>query len=274
MTALMTTQRRPLNLTRVWWVVWLLIPQPLVWSQASGKSDAGQLRVVTYNIRHALGTDNQVDLNRVGQVLQRLTPDIVALQEVDRGATRSGGVDQAAVLGQQLGLHQAFGSFMEFQGGQYGMAILSRYPILKSTAIKLPEGNEPRVALAAELQMPDGSQLLVVNVHFDWVRDDRFRWAQAEAVKLFLETWPTPYLLLGDFNDLPESRTLKMLGRDLLEAAKPANDRFTFSSTTPEIEIDYIFAGPANRWNVDAVEVIQERTASDHRPVVATLKLR
>lgn len=270
----MTMIRLPLKLTGVWWVLLFLFPQPLVWPQASGKSDVGQLRVVTYNIRHSLGTDNQVDLNRVGQVLQRLTPDIVALQEVDRTATRSGGVDQAAVLGQQLGLHQTFGSFMEFQGGQYGMAILSRYPILKTTAIQLPEGNEPRVALAAELQMPDGSQLLVVNVHFDWVRDDRFRWAQAEAVKLFLETWPTPYILLGDFNDLPESRTLKMLGRGLLEAAKPANDRFTFSSTTPEIEIDYIFAGPANRWSVESVEVIQERTASDHRPVVTTLKLR
>lgn len=251
-----------------------LVDAPLVWSQASGKTDVNQIRVVTYNMRHGLGTDNRVDLTRVGQVLQRLTPDIVALQEVDNRATRSGGVDQAAVLGQQLGLHHTFGSFMEFQGGQYGMAILSRYPILKSTALKLPEGNEPRVALAAEVQLADGTELLVVNVHFDWVRDDRFRWAQAEAVKLHLETWPTPYVLLGDFNDLPESRTLKMLGQGLQEAAKPANDRFTFSSTAPEIEIDYIFAGPANRWAIDGVEVIQERTASDHRPVVANLKLR
>jgi len=270
----MTTQRFSPMLTRVWLVAWLLLPTSVSWAQADAKPQAGQLRVVTYNMRHALGTDNQVDLTRVGQVLQRLTPDIVALQEVDRRATRSGGVDQAAVLGQQLGLHHAFGSFMDFQGGQYGMAILSRYPILKSTALKLPEGNEPRVALTAEIQLPDGREILVVNVHFDWVRDDRFRWAQAEAVKLHLETWPTPFILLGDFNDLPESRTLKMLGQGLQEAVKPANDRFTFSSINPEIEIDYLFAGPANRWTIDGVEVIQERTASDHRPVIANLKLR
>lgn len=266
--------RLTLILTSSGAIAMLLATTALGWAQASGTTNAAQIRVVTYNMRHGLGTDNRVDLTRVGQVLQRQTPDIVALQEVDNRATRSGGVDQAAVLGQQLGLHHAFGSFMEFQGGQYGMAILSRYPILKSNAIQLPEGHEPRVALAAEVQLPDGTELLVVNVHFDWVRDDRFRWAQAEAVKLHLETWPTPYLLLGDFNDLPESRTLKMLGQGLQEAAKPANDRFTFSSTAPEIEIDYIFAGPAQRWTIDGVEVIQERTASDHRPVVANLKLR
>jgi endonuclease/exonuclease/phosphatase family metal-dependent hydrolase len=89
-----------------------------------------------------------------------------------------------------------------------------------------------------------------------------------------LDTWPTPYLLLGDFNDLPESRTVKMLGEGLREAVKPENDALTFSSTRPEQEIDFIFAGPSSRWLVRQVEVIQEPMASDHRPVVANLGLR
>jgi endonuclease/exonuclease/phosphatase family metal-dependent hydrolase len=238
------------------------------------QSGGDSLRVVTYNIRHGRGMDDQVNLRRVGEVLRRLNPDIVALQEVDQVTQRSGGVDQAKALAAQLGLQSTFGPFMDFEGGKYGMAILSRFPILKTKILELPPGNEPRIALGAELQLPDGSQLLVINVHFDWVRDDRFRWVQAQAVKQMLDTWPTPYLLLGDFNDLPESRTVKMLGEGLREAVKPENDALTFSSTRPEQEIDFIFAGPSSRWLVRQVEVIQEPMASDHRPVVANLGLR
>jgi endonuclease/exonuclease/phosphatase family metal-dependent hydrolase len=257
----------------LWWGCCLAVCGVLV-SPAPGQTGRDSLRVVTYNIRHGRGMDDQVNLRRIGEVLQRLNPDIVALQEVDQVAERSGGVDQAKALAAQLGLQSTFGPFMDFQGGQYGMAILSRYPILKTKILALPEGNEPRIALAAELQLPDSSQLLVINVHFDWVRDDRFRWAQAQAVKQMLDTWPTPYLLLGDFNDQPESRTIRMLAEGLREAVKPENDAFTFSSTRPEREIDYIFAGPAARWNVRQVEVVREPMASDHRPVVATMILK
>jgi len=246
----------------------------VAWGQTAPATKAGTYRVVSYNIRHGMGMDNKVNLQRTGDVLHRLTPDIVALQEVDRKATRSGSTDQADVLGKHLGMHSTFGSFMDFQGGQYGMAILSRFPILRTKEIQLPQGNEPRIALAAEIQLPDGTQMLVVNVHFDWVRDDGFRWAQAEAVKRFLDTWPTPYILLGDFNDIPASRTVRMLSEGLKEAAKPANDSFTFSSTKPEREIDYIFVGPAAKWEIGSVEVVREAVASDHRPVLAEMTLK
>ncbi len=251
-----------------------LVVGEVAWGQTAPATKPGTYRVVSYNSRHGMGMDNKVNLQRTGDVLQRLTPDIVALQEVDRKATRSGNIDQAEALGKHLGMHSTFGSFMDFQGGQYGMAILSRFPILRTKEIQLPQGNEPRIALAAEIQLPDGTHMLVVNVHFDWVRDDGFRWAQAEAVKRFLDTWPTPYILLGDFNDVPASRTVRMLAEGLKEAAKPANDSFTFSSTKPEREIDYIYVGPAAKWEIGAVEVVREPVASDHRPVVAEMTLK
>ena len=70
------------------------------------------------------GQDGKVDLRRAASVIIRLRPDLVALQEVDHRARRSGQVDQAAELGKMTGMHHAFGSFFDFEGGKYGMAIL------------------------------------------------------------------------------------------------------------------------------------------------------
>lgn len=232
------------------------------------------LRVVSYNIRHGRGNDNIVNLERTAGVLRALAPDIIGLQEVDDLARRSNGVPQAERFGRLLGMEHAFGRFMDFQGGAYGLAILTRYPIIATRSVRLPDGNEPRVALAVEVRLPDGRPITIVNVHFDWVRDDRFRFAQAGALTQYLDELTMPYVLLGDFNDVPESRTLALFTARALEAAKPSADRFTFSSTDPAREIDFIFAAPAASWSARDVRVIDEPVASDHRPVVAVLALR
>ena len=168
-----------------------------------GLSQAPGLRVVSYNIKHGRGNDNIVALERTAGVLRALSPDVVGLQEVDDLATRSGGVPQAERLGQSLGMHHAFGRFMDFQGGAYGMVILSRHPILRTESVRLPDGNEPRIALAVEVELPGQRRLTIVNVHFDWVGDDGFRFAQATALTRYLDALKTPYVLLGDFNDEP-----------------------------------------------------------------------
>ena len=232
---------------------------------------AGELRVVSYNIKHGRGNDNVVDLERTANVIRAQRPDIVGLQEVDDRAKRSGGVAQAAWLGQSLGMHHAFGRFMDFQGGAYGMAILTRLPIVATRSVPLPEGHEPRIALGVQIRLADGA-LNIVNVHFDWVRDDAFRFAQAEALTTYLDDLKTPYILLGDFNDLPESRTLALFKARAGEARKPGADRFTFSATAPTREIDFIFFAPPATWRTREVTVVDERVASDHRPVVAVLE--
>lgn len=252
----------------------LLVPGVLSvrpdWVSARQPQD---VRVVSYNIKHGRGNDEVVNLERTAAVLRALQPDIVGLQEVDDMATRSGGVPEAARLGELLGLHHAFGRFMDFQGGAYGMAVLTRYPIVNTTSVKLPDGNEPRIALAVEVQPPGGQRLTIVNVHFDWVRDDGFRFAQAETLTTYLDALKTPYILLGDFNDVPESRTLALFKSRATEARKPADDRFTFSSTNPTREIDFIFYAPSTAFTPQEVRVITEPLASDHRPVLAVLRM-
>lgn len=232
------------------------------------------LRVVSYNVRHGRGMDDSVDLARTAGVLRALRPDIVGLQEVDRSVRRSGAVDQAATLGGALGMQHAFGAFMPYQGGEYGLAILSRFPVVRATPIRLPDGNEPRVALAAELRLPDGRTLVTVNVHFDWVEDDRFRLAQATALAAVLDTLQHPFVLLGDFNDEPGSRTLDLFRGRALQVGKPPSDRFTFSSTAPTKEIDFVFVAPTRAWSTNGARPVTERVASDHRPVLAEVTLR
>lgn len=235
---------------------------------------AKPLTVVSYNIRHGAGMDDKVRLERTAATLRSLDADFIGLQEVDEKVTRSGGADQAALLGGLLGMQHAFGAFMDYQGGRYGMAILSRWPITRVTPLRLPDGNEPRIALMAAVTLPDGTDLTLVNVHFDWVDNDNFRFTQAKVLAAVLDTLSTPYLLMGDFNDQPRSRTLRLFQSRAKEAAKPIDAHFTFPSPEPVKEIDFIFVAPASRWTIGDVEVIAEQMASDHRPVRAEVHLR
>lgn len=242
------------------------------WAQE--ESVAAQLRVASYNIKHGSGNDGRLDLARTAALIQNMRPDVIGLQEVDRGCKRSRSVDQPKFFGAALDMESAFGSFMDYDGGQYGLAILSRYPIESREVVRLPSGNEPRVALVVTIRLPNGTAVTAVNLHFDWVKDDKFRFAQAERLNEYLEGLKTPYVLLGDFNDSKGSRTLDLLSEGRLEAAKPQSDRLTFSSIKPEKEIDFIFASPPSQWRCGWCRVLDGKVTSDHRPVLATMTLR
>jgi len=237
-----------------------------------GQRITDSLTVATYNIRHGRGMDGVVDLTRTGRAIAALGADVVALQEVDKLVQRSGRVDEPSVLGAQLGMSHAFGAFMPYQGGEYGLAILSRYPIRRQQALRLPDGNEPRVALLAEVELPSARRILVVNVHFDWVANDSLRYRQVEALASVVDTVSLPVVLLGDFNDQPGSRTLTRWAARFASVAKPAADRFTFSSTEPNQEIDHILLAPRAAWTADTARVVSDPLTSDHRPFVARLR--
>lgn len=232
------------------------------------------LTVVSYNIRHGAGVDDVIDLPRTAAVLRALSPDLIGLQEVDHRVRRSGGVAQADSLGALLGMRAAFGAFMPYQGGEYGLAILSRHPVVRATPVRLPDGNEPRVALVADIALPAGDTITAINVHFDWVDNDTLRYAQARALTSVLDTLSRPWIILGDFNDQPGSRTLALFTARASEARKPANARFTFSSTEPTKEIDFVFMAPASAWRPATATVVEEHVASDHRPVVVVVGRR
>jgi len=249
--------------------LWLVAVVAVLGGCAASRPPA-ELRVMTYNIRHGEGMDGVVDLARTAAVIAAAHPDVVALQEVDLDTGRTGRVDQAATLARLAGLeHRAFGAFMDYDGGQYGMAVLSRYPIESSRVIDLPPGrHEPRTALLAVIARPD-APFAIVGVHFDWLEDDGSRFAQARALVRALAGDDRPTVIAGDFNDVPGSRTIEYLDDAWTRIAKDRGAAFTFPSPEPVKEIDLVYTRGMR--GAGHATVIDERAASDHRPVLATI---
>ena len=238
--------------------------------------------MLSYNIHHGEGTDGRIDLERLAQVILDARPDVVALQEVDRNVERSGRVDQAAELARLTGLHMEFGQTIPLQGGQYGNAVMSRWPMRRVSNHPLPSpvGGEARAVLAAEIAVPagDGSEIVtVLGTHFHHTQDPTNRVASAEALETLFPADSVPaqgvaMLLAGDLNATPESRPIGLLLKlwSMTSAARPAP---TSPAPAPRRKIDYVMYRPRGRWRVIESRVVDEAVASDHRPMLAVLEL-
>jgi len=242
--------------------------------QCASAAEPMTLKVLSYNIHHGEGVDGQLDLPRIAKVINSVRPDLVALQEVDHTATRTGSVDQPKELARLTELQVVFGANIDLQGGHYGNAILSRFPISKHANHLLPnlDNGEQRGVLSAHIQLNDAQSLRLLATHFDHRRDDRERVASAAAIKQLFENGSRqPALLAGDLNDVVESSTLKKL----LEHWTVANDSPlpTIPVSQPTRQIDFILFHPAENWKVVDVRVLEEVVASDHRAILATLQL-
>ncbi len=254
----------------------LLLPLLLLAGCAALTADQpppAPLRLVSYNIKHGLGMDGALDLERVGDYLESTGADVVLLQEVDENASRSGGVDQAAALGARLGMTAHFAPFMDFQGGRYGLAILARPRVVDAEVVALPAGTrEPRSAMVVTLEV-DGVPLRVANAHLDWLADDERRVAQARALleALLVDSGgepgaPCPVILGGDLNDVPESPTLALLqGWTAFRRVGP--DGPTFPADAPDRTIDHFLIAPVGAFPGAHASVLDEPLISDHRPV-------
>lgn len=248
----------------------------LVLSTASVRAaEPISLRLLSYNIHHGEGVDGKLDLARIADVIGAVQPDLVALQEVDQNVTRSLNVDQPAELARLTGMNVAFGSNIELQGGHYGNAILSRFPIEKSRNHSLPNfaDGEQRGVLAATIAVPElASPLRLFATHLDHRRDDKGRVQSANEINHLLESESSPAVLMGDLNDVIGSETLTRLGT----VWKRTNEEEmpTIPVRLPRRQIDFIHFHPANRWQTIETQVLDETVASDHRAILSVLELR
>jgi endonuclease/exonuclease/phosphatase family metal-dependent hydrolase len=269
------------NLTR------FLCLLPVFGAVSCDASSPTRLRLLTYNIHHGEGVDRAIDLPRLAKVIRSVNPDLVALQEVDNKTGRTGRVDQAAVLGQLTGMQHAFGSAMDFDGGQYGVAILSRYPILGTKTHALPRisGAEPRAALEVRARIGEkGPEIIFIGTHFDH-EGEQDRVASAQYLNSLhpntegqLGTWFTadepPMFLAGDLNAKPTSNAMRVLYREWTD---PTADRTTptFPCSKPEEEIDYILMRPkSSQVSPGETKVVPEPVASDHCPLLLVAEMR
>src|ERR1700676_740149 len=184
----------------------------LVWA-GGDQTVPGTLRVLTYNIHHGEGTDGRFDLSRLAEVIKSVQPDVVALQEVDRGTERSGGVDQLAELERLTDMHAEFGKAMDYSGGGYGVAVLSRWPLLSTGNHPLPGSpdREPRTALTVQVGSGAGGPLLqFTSTHLDQGRDPDNRLAQAKYLnELLVRREGPPTILAGDMNSRPDTEVMQ-----------------------------------------------------------------
>jgi endonuclease/exonuclease/phosphatase family metal-dependent hydrolase len=262
------------KLTFAWVATFLLIASAALPADETPRV----VRVLTYNIHHGEGTDRQFDLERLAAVIKSANPDLVGLQEVDEKTARSKGVDQAARLGELTGLRAIFGKAMAYQGGAYGLAMLSRWPVRESRTHPLPAvpGVEPRAVLEARLQIGEsGSEIIFLVTHLDHRADPEQRMHQTAKLREIFPAAPntTPALLVGDLNATPESAVLKALLADWTDSA--AGQSFATSPAgAPRRKIDYILYRPSARWRVVETRALDEAIASDHRAVLTVFELR
>lgn len=145
-------------------------------------------RVMTFNIHHGEGLDGQVDLPRIAEVIRRERADLVALQEVDKGVLRTARRDLSGELAALTGLTSVFSNNFHYQGGEYGNAVLSRFPVLSATnsQYQMLRTNEQRGILQLTLEI-HGRQLIFMNTHIDYRQDDAERLQNVREIQALAE---------------------------------------------------------------------------------------
>ena len=232
-----------------------------------------QLRVLTYNIHHGRGTDGQVDLERIAKVILSTHPDLVALQEVDHRTGRTNNADQAQVLALLTNMEAHFGRAIDFDGGEYGEAVLLGLKSGTPRTHPLPAspGHEQRAALAVPVWLPSGEEVLFVGTHLDHTKDPADRLAQSIALRALFSD-QTAVVLVGDLNaevgSPPVERLLKVFDRAGGRQPLP-----TFPSNKPTKSIDHVlFRLPG--WSVKSIRIVDAPDASDHAPLLVVFERR
>jgi len=273
--------------------------------QPSEPAKVRPLTVMTWNIHHGEGMDGRLDLERIAEVIRSAGADLVALQEVDLETRRTNGVDQVKELARLLDMRHLFGRAIDRDGGEYGVAILSRFEIMdfKNEALPHTQGFEPRTALMVDVAPwkedeeddndHDGGRaapvIRFISTH--WQHNhagDRAEQARRVDALFGLddpndageeaETARPIVILAGDLNAGPASKPLSILEnrwRYVSRAADSTDWPLTWPADAPRASIDHVLISPASaEVDIRAAEVIEEAVASDHRPVVVRLEIR
>lgn len=269
------------------WTRGMLAPLVALLTLVAGCASAGggpsrDVRVLVYNIHAGKDAAGVRNLGRVAELVRATRADVALLQELDRGTERSDGEDQPRTLSELTDRHAAFGRTLDYQGGEYGIAVLSRWPVTEYAVRPLrtepPQARaggsyEPRGALIGRTAGPAGV-IRVLNTHLDASRDDHYRRQEVRQVLALadsLRSMGDLVLVGGDFNAEPDSeviRTMLDAGWRDAWAVCGALDGNTFPASEPIKRIDYLFIPPGR--DCVSAEVIATAT-SDHRPLLVLL---
>ena len=234
-----------------------------------------------YNIHHGRAMNGGINLDRVAALIERQQPDIVGFNEVDRCfGRRSRFEDQFAWLSRALGMEGVFGAAISRrkrdQMREYGNALLSRHPVvatanhgLKSRALTI---SEPRAVLEADIEVAPQRLLKVFVTHLSIAH--LIQRVQVELLARRIAGTDAPSVLMGDMNMPPGCSLWRKLMAKASDVcfSQPQSTYPTFPSIRPMTQKDYIFVSPAIE-TVEVEAVASDPTASDHLPLLATIRL-
>lgn len=233
---------------------------------ASISMHAAELKVMSYNIRNCKGMDKEIVYARVSDVINGEQPDIVMLQEVDSCTRRSSGIVVCDTLASLCGMQAVYAPAIDFDGGKYGIALLSQDKPLNVKRYALPGREEKRALVVTEFK-----NYVVASTHLSLTEADRN--ASLPIIIEAAKQYKKPFIIAGDFNAEPKEEFIKNFSRHFTIVGDLVTN--TFPADKPNIKIDYIAifnnkAGKKVKWS--DYRVIDEPMASDHRPIVAKLK--
>lgn len=218
---------------------------------------------MSYNVRSGKGMDSRRDLDRTAAVIRAAQPDVVALQEIDSVTRRSEGVDVAAVLGEKCAMYHTFSKAIDFDGGGYGVALLSREKPVAAQRFALVGREEARTLLAVEFE-----EYIVVSTHLSLTEEDRM--ASLAVIDSVATAARKPIFIAGDLNATPDSEFCRAMGEKMQYLSDTTV--YTFPADKPDRTIDYMVVPRQQRVEVVRREVVNEPMASDHRPIVVVVR--
>lgn len=240
------------------------------------------VRVMVYNIHAGKDAGGRPNLDDVARLVLAHDADVVLLQEVDRGTRRSGGVDQLQVLMEATEFAGVFGRTLDYDGGQYGIAALSRDGFGYQDTVPLQVlppptraggSHEPRGALVTIVNTRLG-RWQAITTHLDASATDDYRQQEADRLAEIIRVRRAaglPLMLGGDMNATPDSAVIKkVLGFGFRDAwtVCGTGDGFTFPASQPARRIDYLFL--SGTLQCISAQVLDSHV-SDHRPLLVTV---
>lgn len=231
------------------------------------KPEILSLKIASYNVRNARGMDNEVDFNRVANVINKMNVDAIAIQELDSATQRSKGLVILDELAKRTNMIASYNASIEFDGGKYSNGILTNEQPLMVEAIALPGREEKRSLLIVELE-----HYVVCCTHLSLNEDDR-----KESIKLIQQQTDKyrlkPLFLAGDLNALPNSDEIIELSSSWILLSDSI--KATYPSDIPTEVIDYIFLKSNKAFSniIKSGAVVDEPMASDHRPLWVQLTI-
>jgi endonuclease/exonuclease/phosphatase family metal-dependent hydrolase len=232
------------------------------------------ITVLSYNIHHGNPPSRSkdiIDLDTIAATIKTSNAELIAIQELDSVTIRSNKVFQLQVLAEKLGMHYHFERTIPYEGGAYGIGILSKYPLSEVKGYQLPAitgiATEPRKLLVAKVTI-NGKPVYFGCTHIDFKNKEVKMLQARELVKVLSSLKEKRLVVGGDFNATPDEESIQYISKHYTSAGDPG--AFTIPVMNPKKRIDFIFYRQGRLSLKQDSVLSMHNYGSDHLPVMAT----